>query len=112
MLEKVDTGEIIIEKRFPIYNTDTVHSLTQRCYAHILAAFYDVMALIFEGSPLPAPGITWKREAFTRKELNELCRLSLEMDEKEINRRIRAVTFPNAPGAFFEIGGRIHKVGW
>ncbi len=112
MLEKVDTGQIIVEKRFPLYDTDTVFSLTRRSYSHILTVFYDVMSLVLEEKKLPDAGIKWKRAAYTRKELNALCRLTLDMDKDEINRRIKAVTFPNAPGAYFEINNQIHKIGW
>ncbi len=112
MLEKVDTGQIIVEKRFPMYQLDTVFSLTRRCYSHILTVFYDVMFMILDGKELPDSGINWKRIAYTRKELNAMCRLTLDMDKNEINRQIKAVTFPNAPGAYFEINDQIHKVGW
>ena len=112
MLEKVDTGKIIVEKRFPLYGDDTVYSLTRRCYAHILTTFYEVMDLVLTRRPFPDPNIHWKRAAYTRKELNALCRLTLDMDEKEILRRIKAVTYPNAPGAYFDINGEPHKVGW
>ena len=112
MLSKVDTGDIIVEKRFPLFQNDTVFSLTQRCYSFILSVFYEIMSLILRNKSLPESGIKWQRKAFTRKELNDLCKLSLNMTEKEINRRIKAVTFPNAPGAYFEIGSEIHKIGW
>ncbi len=112
MLPKVDTGKIIVEKRFPLFEEDSVFSLTQRCYAFILSVFYEIMSTILLGEPLPDPGIEWKRKAYTRKELNALCQLSLDMPEDEINRRIKAVTFPNAPGAYFQVGSCRHRVGW
>lgn len=111
MQPKVDTGDIIVEKRFLLFQTDTVLSLTQRCYAFILTIFYDVMQLLLMNKSLPKPDIQWKRKPFTRKELNELCRLTLDMTEDEINRRIKAVTFPNAPGAYFAIGSKTYKIG-
>jgi len=112
MRKKVDTGKIIVEKRFHVYESDTVFSLTRRCYSHILTVFYDVMSMVLDGKKLPETDIEWKRAAYTRKELNALCRLTLDMGEEEISRRIKAVTFPNAPGAYFEINGQIHKIGW
>ena len=35
MLEKVDTGEIICVDRFPVSKTDSVFSITQKCYSII-----------------------------------------------------------------------------
>ena len=105
MAAKVDTGEIIAVKRFPLLDSDSVFSLTQRCYAHILSLFYDIMTEISIGKPLPSERETWKRAPYTRVELNALCKISIEMPIEEIKRRVRATTFPNMPGAYLEIDG-------
>jgi len=63
------------------------------------------MSLILKGQKLTPSGECWKREAFTRKDLEELCRIDPCMSSKEISRRIRAVTYPGMPGAFTIIGG-------
>ena len=102
---KVDTGQLIAVKRFPLYETDTVFSLTQRCYGHILALFYEIMSLVLDNEELPRLEDTWKRKPYTRKELNELHRITPDAPEEEIRRRVKAVTFPNAPGAYIEIDG-------
>jgi methionyl-tRNA formyltransferase len=105
MVAKVDTGKIIAVRRFPVFATDTVYSLTQRCYSHILTLFYEIVSEIIQGKPLPESDETWKRQPYKRSELNALCRISPDMSHEEIERRIRAVTFPNAPGAYVEIDG-------
>jgi hypothetical protein len=51
-------------------------------------------------------GELWKRKPYTRKELNNLCLLTKEMDEKEIKRRIAATTFGNKAWAYFELNGK------
>ena len=105
MAESVDSGEIIYVKRFPLIKEDTVYSLTQRCYGFILAMFYEIMLLIHAGEELPRSEEVWERKPFTRRELNELCRITPDMPVEEIRRRVRAVTFPDAPGAFVELEG-------
>ena len=105
MAPKVDTGPIIAVRRFRLFEDDSVFDLTQRCYAHILVLFYDIVALLADGSDLPDAGETWTREAYRRVELEELCRIVPEMTRDEVLRRIRATTFPGAPGATVEIGG-------
>lgn len=100
-----DAGNIIAVKRFPLFASDTVYSLTQRCYAHILTLFYEIISGILEGKPLPESDERWRRQAYKRSELNALCRIEPDMPPEEIQRRIRAVTFPNAPGAYIEING-------
>jgi methionyl-tRNA formyltransferase len=105
MNPKVDAGQLIAVKRFPLYDTDTVYSLTQRCYGYILALFYEIMSRILDNKDLPQSEDTWKRKPYKRHELNDLCRITLDMPEDEIKRRVKAVTFPNAPGAYVELCG-------
>ena len=105
MNPKVDTGNMISVKRFSLYDTDTVFSLTQRCYGYILQQFYEFASLILAGDELPQSDEYWKRRPYKRKELHELCRITSDMPTDEIRRRVKAVTFPDAPGAFIEIDG-------
>jgi methionyl-tRNA formyltransferase len=105
MEKKVDSGKIILVKRFPIFSNDTVYSLTQRCYAYIYISFIEIFQFILENKPLPISTEYWKREPYTRNELNELCRITKDMSEEEIKRRVKATTFPNKPGAFITLGG-------
>lgn len=109
MDSKVDTGKIIDVKRFPLYENDTVFSLTQRCYAYILTTFYEITSVILSGKELPESEESWKRKPFTRKELNELCVITKDMTEEEVSKRVKAVTFPNAPGAYIKINDMIFK---
>lgn len=102
MLPKVDTGKIIQVDRFPLYETDSVYSLTQRCYAHILDMYYKIMEYIIKDKELPVSNEKWMRKPYKRKELNELCKINSNMDLDEVKRRIKAVTFPDAPGAYIE----------
>ena len=40
-----------------------------------------------------------------RRELEELCKVTIDMEEEEIKRRIRATTYPGMPGAYIEVSG-------
>lgn len=105
MAGRVDSGAIVAVRRFPLLLTDTVYSLTQRCYDHIDELFGEVVSEIVRGRPLPKSQETWTRRPYTRKELNALCRIEPDMTAEEVRRRVRAVTFPGAPGAYLEIAG-------
>lgn len=107
MAPKVDTGPIIKVARFPIHQNDTVYSLTQRCYACILNVFFELIDNLLEGKKPVISNEQWKRKPYTRKELNNLCLLTKEMDEEEIKRRIAATTFGNKVWAYFELNGKI-----
>lgn len=107
MAVKVDTGSIIAVRRFPVFPTDTVYSLTQRCYAHTLMLFFEILSNLLSGEHLPVSEETWRRKPYRREELNALCEIKPEMSEDEIRRRVKATTFPNMPGAYVVLGG--HK---
>ena len=98
MKAMVDTGNIIAVKRFPITEEDTVFSVTQQCYRLIETMFYELMDCILQGKPFPASTEKWKRKPYTRKELNELCYISPDMPEEEMERRIKATTYRTGPG--------------
>jgi methionyl-tRNA formyltransferase len=105
MVPVVDSGRIIDVKRFAILESDTVYSLTQRCYAYMLVQFYEIMTHILKAEPMPVCLETWSRPAYQRKELNDLKKIDLSMSEDEIKRRIKASAFPGTPGAYITIAG-------
>jgi methionyl-tRNA formyltransferase len=90
---------MVAVKRFPILESDTVYSLTQRCYGFMLALFYEIVALIAEGRCLPVSPETWTRQPYRLKDLNALKVITPDMSKDEIERRIRAVTYPGYLGA-------------
>jgi len=101
----VDTGNIIAVRRFPITEDDTVFSVTQQCYRLVETMFYEIMDCILQGKSLPKSSEQWKRRPYTRKELNELCYISPDMTEEEVERRIKATTY-RWPWAYTKIGNR------
>lgn len=105
MAAKVDRGDIIAVARFPLATTDTVYSLTKRCYEHIAQLFESVFSAVIEGKDLPLSSEQWRRVPYTRKELDALCVVTVGMDASEIKRRIRATSYPGMPGAYVELGG-------
>src|SRR5436190_20752627 len=93
MLAKVDSGSIIAVRRFPVFENDTVYSITQRCYTEILHLFYKLISDVLTNQPLPQSSEIWTRKPYTRKQLNELCELKAGMDKDEIDLRIKATTY-------------------
>ncbi|MDR1473033.1 MAG: hypothetical protein LBI41_00495 [Lactobacillales bacterium] len=91
----VDSGFIIAVKKFSILPNDDIKMLLQKTYDNQLVLFYEVMSKVALGLELPISNETWTRKPFTRKEFNELFCISPEMDEKEVQRRIRAVSYKN-----------------
>lgn len=90
MVPNVDTGAIIAVKRFSVFPTDDVESLLQRTYDYQLTLFYEVISLIIEKKGLPVLQEKWTRKPFTRKQFDELGRITPDMTKGEISKRIRA----------------------
>ncbi|MEO8679074.1 MAG: formyltransferase family protein [Vicinamibacterales bacterium] len=109
MAPAVDTGRIVRVVRFPVFPEDTVALLKERSMAYLLVLFYDVVGALLKGVP---PGVSderWTRQPYTRQQLDALCRLDHGMSAAEIRRRVRATTFPGAPGPYFEDGSPLPR---
>lgn len=106
MLPKVDTGIVVLERRFPTFPADTVEALKLRTMVTMVSMFHDVACMIAEGRELPVAETHWTRKAFTRKQMNALKEVLPTMSKAEIERRVRASTYPGYPGAFMVDGGR------
>ena len=105
-MDKVpDAGKIIKCVRFPILPEDSVFSLKERSMEYLLKLFFEIVSLIKAKKPLPCSKEIWTRKHYTRKELNELCRVTKDMGKDEIRKRVRATSFPRKPGAYIELGG-------
>lgn len=106
MTEEIDAGGIIKVKRFPILKNDSVISLQKRTLDYMLILFYEVIFELKEKGSLEVSDEIWKRKAFKRKDLEELCKLDFSMSEEEISKRIRATYYPGMPGPYFELYGK------
>jgi methionyl-tRNA formyltransferase len=106
MAAAVDTGRISAVRRFPVFPSDDVLSLAKRSSAHLLLLFYEVMSVILCGNPLPESDETWQRRPYTTPEMYDLFRITPEMPEAEVERRVKAAQYPGWPGAFVELGGQ------
>lgn len=90
MAPRVDTGAIVAVKRFPVFASDNGGTLLARAYDFQLALFYDILGPMIRGEPLPVSSERWTREPFTRKQFEELERMTPDMTREEIARRKRA----------------------
>ena len=93
MLPNVDTGRIIATRKLPVHPSDTVSSLLSRTYDAQLDLFYEIMGKILRNEKLPVSKEKWTREPFTRKEFNELAKVTPDMENAEVRKRIRATSF-------------------
>jgi len=69
----------------------------------MLSLFFKVMDCILKKNALPECDEIWQRLPYTRKELEDLCRVSFGMSKEEIKKRIRATAYPGMPGAYIDL---------
>lgn len=93
MAAAVDTGAIIAVKRFAVLPDDTVGSLQQRAYEKQFELFSEIVARIAGGNPLPESQLRWSGNPHTRAQLDELARVTPDMEAGEIARRVRATNW-------------------
>jgi len=109
MKPAVDTGGIITVNRISIQSSDTVDSLLQRTYDTMFTVFNEVLENVLKGTPLPKSNEQWAGKARTRIELNNLSKITPQMSNNEVAKRVRATTFgPWKP--VVEIGGYIFEL--
>ena len=84
---------MVVVKRFPIFEDDDVASLLRRTYAHLLVFFYEMAGYLLTSTPLPKSAERWTRPPYTRKQFEELRRITPEMSLDEVRRRIRATSY-------------------
>ena len=90
MALRVDAGAIIATKRFPVLSNDDGGTLLARAYDYQLVLFYEVVARIIREEDLPVSREKWMRKPFTRRQFDELGRITADMTQEEVARRTRA----------------------
>ena len=101
LARKVDTGKVICVKNFPLHSSDRISDLIKRTYVYLNFIFFEITSGLLSNETLPESDLKWGRKPYTKKDLNELCKLSKKMSDEEINKRVRATTFPGKPGSYF-----------
>jgi methionyl-tRNA formyltransferase len=104
MAGKVDTGRIIKVRRFPVYPEDGVDELLTRTYENQMALFFEIAQIIAEGGELPTSTETWTRPPFSRNQFDELFKITADMSQEEIARRVRAISYKHWQ-PYIELGG-------
>lgn len=107
MLKKVDSGQIVAVKKFPMDENESVESLKEKTMVALTDLFYEIMEKILNNEGLPQSSENWERTAYTRREFQELCKLDLDLSEEELVIRLKATYFPGAldyPN--IEVGGK------
>lgn len=93
MRSRVDTGDIIAVRKFPVLSGDNVDRLLERTHDALHILFKDVMEEFLLTGAFPASDEKWGREPTTRKQLDELSYIDADMPKDEVDKRIRATSY-------------------
>tara|TARA_X000000950_G_C13807260_1_gene616122 strand:- start:424 stop:1119 length:696 start_codon:yes stop_codon:yes gene_type:complete len=116
MSAKVDSGSIISVKRFPIQPDVTVAELKDRANVEMLKMldkFIKDLLLLGEDGLLKLISNqieVWNENTISRKKLNDLCTVSLNLSAEEIKKRLRACHYPPKYGLDVVINGKTYNL--
>ena len=94
---KVDTGKIVATERFKINSNETVETLSEKTYKSTFKLFKTVVDKIHSDNSLPKSDEIWARKPYKRADLEKLCEINYQMNENEINKRIRSTYLKGKP---------------
>ena len=101
MVPKVDAGRIIAVKRFPVSVNETISSLKEKSNQNLIELLkFLIKELSSSGDFSILEKLIMKNEEHwcgirrTRGDLDRLCRVSTEISQSEIKRRMRACSYP------------------
>jgi methionyl-tRNA formyltransferase len=104
MTEKVDDGQIIECRRFPIHSTDDVDSLLERTHAKLLDLFFDIISGIalnggnYIGESLNnSRDVKWSGVKRKIKDLDDLSIIDIGVSKNELEKLIRAACTEKFP---------------
>ena len=110
MTKSVDAGPIIDFGHFPVEKSDTVLSLSEKSYDSMLVSFKKIVEGIQSGKIIESKSIKWGSIKTSRRQLDDLCEITLQMDREEAERRIKANTFGESCWAYLKIGERKYSL--
>ncbi len=104
MDEKIDNGQILECRRFPILKSDSVDSLLERTHLKLLDLFFDVTTGIgakgkeyIDASLSKSKHESWRGPARRMSELEKLETIPMDISEEELARVIRATYTESFP---------------
>lgn len=97
MTGEIDSGKIIKTHKFPINENETVLTLKKKSRKYLLDLFKEIIEQIENGYNLTFSKEKWKRKPYTKKDLQAICKIDLNMPKNEIFRRIKATYHPTGP---------------
>ena len=109
MKKIVDSGKIIKTKHFPIKKMNLLQ-LIEKSYAFMFLLFKKEILRIIRSRKINYSKEKWKRKAYTRKNFNDFCKLSLNMSPQKLINKVEAIYHPNFPDPVIKYKGKRFKI--
>ncbi len=110
MEEKIDAGDILFEKRFPIAENITVQQLYEKTLSESVKLFKENIGQIISGefSLTPQKNLTGKRKSsfHLRSDIEKIKQIDLNWEKQKILRHFHATYFPPFPPPFAIANGK------
>lgn len=110
MADKVDAGDYIFTKEFPVKDDDTAYSLYLKSVEEGLNLFKKFVEYIGSNKELPRRRMEGNGHFYSRKSLDGLREMQCYDNPEEIARISRAFYFPPFENAYFMINGKKYFV--
>lgn len=104
MSEKVDTGEIIAERKFKIKKNLDVKMISEKSYKEMFKLYRDILNMIKENK-IKFSAIKWKTKPYQRSDLNKLSKINFSDSKSTILKKIRCTYFEGKPKPYTLIKG-------
>ena len=102
--EKVDSGKILSAKYFPISKNDNLFTLLNRTHNDLFNLFIEFTTILrnsgkkyIEEKLVENKNLRWSQLKRTSKDIDNYQLINKDIDEKELNRRIRSFNYTNYP---------------
>jgi len=95
MDKSLDSGQIIRVDRFPISSADNLESLIIKSNQQMIQMFKEVFPMLLINLQIMTTlsEERWVDKIYSRRDLNKLMNITLDMNFEEVQRRIRATTY-------------------
>lgn len=107
MTAKVDEGEIIASKSFPVINDATPQWLLQKATQEMFVLFNDIIAkIISTDTVIVGNGEKWSGKKTSRKDFLEYCEITPEISEEDLSNRITSFHVNGYTNIYTVINGK------
>ena len=106
MSENVDMGNIAYEETFDIASDETARSLYMKAEQASMKGFEKLVSCLAAGQTPPATPMCGKGHYYSRKSIEGLREINVQLSDTDLDRRVRGLFFPPFEPAYKWVGSK------